>query len=237
MIPNKTISYAIFLLIGQLFSGHFVFAQSEKLKPDGYTLNNLDKDSTLTVPVFQNQQIYNPLFQNGIIFNPLNSFMNKTNSGFSFDEQKPFRNLSFSQNYNDSYLTGIGEYEQFNNYYRFNTNKKTKFSLGFGLVKQSTIFEPFNPNYQFSFRASAEHSITDRLSLYLFGQYVTASINKPKEFFDPFLFKNPLFIQTEMGAGLKAKFNTFKVDFQLINIYGPEFNRMSPVDSKIKFNF
>ena len=232
MISGKTISKGLLLLVTQLFFNHFISAQTDELKPDAYDLKHLNKDSNLNISLFENQ-----LFQNGIFFNPLNSFMNNDNPDFLFKERKQFRNFSFSQDLNTSFLPGMGVYEHFNNYFRFNINEKTKFKLGFGLVKQSTVFEPIDPNYQFSFYASAEQDIKDRLSLYLYSQYVTSPLNKPREFFDPFLYKNPLFIQTEMGTGLKANFNTINVDFQIITIYGTELNRINPMDSKIRINF
>lgn len=86
-------------------------------------------------------------------------------------------------------------------------------------------------NFQNSFHTSIEYAITSWLSAYLYGQYVSCPFNKPKDFFAPFLYQNPLFFQTETCGGLRATHKNIKADVGLKTIYDTQFNQTNPVNS------
>ena len=137
----------------------------------------------------------------------------------------------------ESLLPGLGSYSQYTNQFRWNAGKKITVDFGAGLVMQNTVFDPFIPNYQISFRAALEYSFNDWLSAYLYGQYITQPLNKPDDYFDPVMHNNPLFIQSEIGTGVKAGFKKTNVDFQINSIYDGKFKGMTPINSKIKIGF
>jgi hypothetical protein len=169
---------------------------------------------------------FNPPFPAFGNYNPNLFFQKNTPAGFSF-----------SQNKFGSIMPGLGSITHYTNQLRWNAGKKTTLDLGAGLAIQNTVFDPFIPNYQFSFRAALEYSFNDWLSAYFYGQYVTKPINKPDDYFDPLIYKNPLFIQTEIGAGMKAGFKKSNIDFQINSTYDSKFGGMTPVNSKIKIGF
>jgi len=51
------------------------------------------------------------------------------------------------------------------------------------------------------------------------------------------MHNNPLFIQPEIGAGVKGGIKKTNVDFQINSIYDTNFGGMAPVNSKIKIGF
>ena len=112
--------------------------------------------------------------------------------------------------------------------------------FNFGLVKQNTILTYEKPNFQFTFGTSLEYNINPWLSLYAFGQYLVPPINKANLFFDPLIFMNPMFFQTETGGGLRTKYKNIKADVGLKKKYDSQFNQSNPVNSmntKISIGF
>jgi len=234
MSLKQTIPIKAALVIVHLFFCHLIFAQTEnqnitkeqepvRLKKYGLFDNSLN----FQYGYFTEQQYFNshfPAFEN---YNSA-SFFHKNTSNYNF---------SISQNKFESIMPGLGSITHYTNQIRWNAGKKTTLDFGAGLAMQNTVFDPFIPNYQFSFRAALEYSFNDWLNGYFYGQYVTKPINKPDDYFDPFMHNNPLFIQSEIGAGVKAGFKRTNVDFQINSIYDAKSGGMTPVNSKIKIAF
>ncbi len=228
-LPIKVISAFVNLLFYQL-----LFAQSES------DTKNLDKEQ---------YQIKNyKLFENSIIFqsgyfgeqryfdSPFPTLKNFNSASF-FQKNSTTTNFLISQNKFESIMPGLGSVTHYTNQLRLNAGKNTSFEFGTGLAIQNTIFDPFIPNYQISFRAALEYSFNDWLSGYFYGQYITKPLNKPADYFDPLMHNNPMFIQSEIGAGLKAGFKKTNIDFQINSIYDSKYGGLTPVNSKIKIGF
>ena len=168
------------------------------------------------------------------------SFINRYQFNDTIKRSILFKNLTFKQNKSENIFPNLGVYEHFDNSFKYNINDKIDIDFGIGLVKQNSILSSNYPGYQFSFHSSIEYAITNWLSAYIYGQYITLPINKPKDFFDPLIFMNPLFIQTEIGGGLKAKYKNIKADFGVKAIQNTQFKNVSPVgtvNSKIIIGF
>jgi len=234
MSLNQTIPIKAAIVIIHLLFCHLLFAQTEnqKITKEQEPLrlkkyNLLDNSLNYQPGYFAEPFSFNspfPTFEN---YNP-NLFFQKSTQAASF---------SFSQKKFESIMPGLGSITHYTNKLRWNAGKKTALDFGAGLAMQNTIIDPFIPNFQISFRAALEYSFNDWLSAYFYGQYVTKPINKPDDYFDPLIYKNPLFIQTEIGAGMKAGFKKSSIDFQINSIYDSKFGGMTPVNSKIKIGF
>jgi hypothetical protein len=173
-------------------------------------------------PTFINSPF--PAFEN---YNPTSFFQNNATTS----------KFSFSQNKIESIMPGLGSYAHYTNQFHWTTGKKAALDFGAGLVMQNTSIDPFIPNYQISFRAVFEYTLNDWLSAYFFGQYITKPFNKPDDYFDPLMHNNPLFIKSEIGAGMKAGFKKTNIDFQINSIYDTKIEGMTPVNSKIRIEF
>jgi hypothetical protein len=222
------------ILIVHLLFSHLLFAQTE----NQYKTKEQEPLKLKKYNLFENsfnfQQEY---FAKPLYFNSRFPAFENYNPNLFFQKSSPTANVSFSQNKFGLIMPGLGSITHYTNQIRWNAGKKTTIDFGAGLAMQNTVFDPFVPNYQFSFRAALEYSFNDWLSGYFYGQYVTKPINKPDDYFDPFMHNNPLFIQSEIGAGMKAGFKKTNVDFQINSIYDTKFGGMTPVNSKIKIAF
>jgi hypothetical protein len=213
---------------------HLLYAQSENqnntIKQEPVRLKKyglFDNSLNFQYGYFSEQQYFNspfPAFEN---YNSA-SFFHKNTSNYNF---------SISQNKFESIMPGLGSITHYTNQIRWNAGKKTTLDFGAGLAMQNSVFDPFIPNYQFSFRAALEYSFNDWLSGYFYGQYVTKPINKPDDYFDPFMHNNPMFIQSEIGTGVKAGFKRTNIDLQINSKFDSKFGGMTPVNSKIKIAF
>jgi hypothetical protein len=228
-IPLK----AAILIVPLLFC-HLLYAQTEaqnktkEQEPVRLKKYNL-LDNSLN---FQPGYFAEPPYFNS----PFPAFENYNPASF-FNKNAPVANFSFSQNKFESIMPGFGSITHYTNQIRWNAGKKTALDFGAGLAMQNTIIDPFIPNYQISFRAALEYTFNDWLSAYFYGQYITKPINKPDDYFDPFMHNNPLYIQSEIGAGVKAGFKKTNIDFQINSIYDTKIGGMTPVNSKIKIGF
>jgi hypothetical protein len=134
-------------------------------------------------------------------------------------------------------MPGLGSITHYTNRLRWNTDKNATFDFGVGLVMQNSVLDAFIPNYQISFKASLEYNFNDRWIAYFYGQYITKPINKPDGYFDPLIYNNPMFIQSEIGAGVKTGIKKTNIDFQINSLYDKEFGGMIPLNSKLKLGF
>lgn len=145
--------------------------------------------------------------------------------------------FSFSQTKFLTDLPGLGSVEHFENKLQWNPGNRTHIDFGAGLAIQNTIMNPYIPNYQLSLAASFKYSFNDWLTAYIYGQYVSDPLNKPDDYFDPFMYNNPSFLQNEIGAGINARYKNTNIDLQIFSIYGAEYQEVKPVHSKIRIGF
>jgi len=220
-----------------LFLCNIIFAQSEDSTKITRQDVHLKKKLTSATTLFN----FQPSISDQQIFNKLNTaFLELFHLNYKSGENILFKNVLFRQSKTCNVFHGLGNYEHFNNSFIYNTGNKMTFDVGFGLAKQSTILNSKGPNIQFSFHTIAEYSITNWLSAYLSGQYITSPINKSKVSFDPFLYMNPLFLQTETRGGLSAKFKNIKADIGVKTMYDTQFKQIKPIstiNSKVTIGF
>jgi len=148
--------------------------------------------------------------------------------------------FSFNQEKREDTFIGLGKYEHFKNNFTFIRKDKLLINFEIGLVKQSTIQSFDNTNFHLSMRTLIEYKITKTLSAYMYGQYITSPLNKNKSSFDSFSFMNPLFLQTEIGTGLRASYKNFKTDVGMKSIRDNQFNQIKPIstmDAKMTIGF
>jgi hypothetical protein len=235
IIKQTTIIKIVFFVI-YIFLFNNIFAQTEQdsiIKKQEHSW--IKKIPFTTVP-FDYQSVYFNKSTNFI--QP--SFMGMYQPNNQIRESIIFNKLLFNQRKAQNIFPNLGVYEHFDNSFNYEANGKIIFDFGIGLVKQNTILTSNNPNYQFSFHTSMEYEITNWLSAYIFGQYITPPVNKSIDFFDPLICRNPLFFQTEMGGGLKAKYKNVKADIGVKAMYNTQFKQSSPVgtmNSKVTIGF
>ncbi len=145
--------------------------------------------------------------------------------------------FSFSQTKFLTDLPDLGFVEHFENKLQWNPGNKTHIDYGAGLAIQNTFMNPYIPNYQLSLAASFKYSFNDWLTAYIYGQYLSRPLNKPDDYFDPFMYNNPTFLQNEVGAGFNARYKNTNIDLQIFSIYGAEYQDVKPVHSKIRIGF
>lgn len=147
--------------------------------------------------------------------------------------------LTFSQDHTQKVFPNLGESNQFSGNLFFRATNNLALGFGLELLKQNTVLTPKKPNYQLAFSSSVEFSFNSWLSAYIYGQYLSPSLNQ-KQFFDPLQYLNPLFKQTEFGSGLRAKHKNIKADLGVKTIQGKdltETNSSSYFKSKITVGF
>ncbi len=227
---NRTVIQKANIFVYLIFICYSIFAQTEevsKLKsheifaPQKLNLQPFSTDLHL-------KYSYDRTFQN---------YFAPTNMIFRLKENNSFTRITFNQNKIEDYSPGLGSYEFFNNSLNYRINDKTKIDIGIGLARQNSILYAAKPNYQIGFQASVEFAITTKLDAFIYGQYFTSPINKSKDFFDPFIFQNPLFLQSEVGAGIKRDYKNMDAKFQINSIYDNHKGHFAPINSKITIGF
>lgn len=224
------------LLAGFLvgFAHHKVYSQyQDSLK---FLVPNTNMQEKL-LPI--NPYFYFPTFasdfsdvfvQNTNIWEETISFqkLNKPSSNFSFTQSRTdlnYRNLGISKRY---MIDAV-----------FHPTKRLKVELATGIIQQNSVLSAWEPNFQMVFKSLLEYEITPWLSGYIYGQYVSPSLNQSK-FSDPLQFMNPMFLQNEVGGGLRAKYKNIKADVGMNTILKSklhESNSKGYFNSKITVGF
>lgn len=155
-------------------------------------------------------------------------------------EMALFKKMKIEQTKMDVKMTNMGEYQHYKNTLVYSPDDKLSFRLGGGLLQQNTLMSGNREIYRFTFHSSVEYELTSWLSAYLYGQYVSNPVNGPGNLYDPVQYMNPLFLQTETGGGLKAKYKNIEAGVGMKAIYDTQFNQSNPVksmDTKIRIGF
>lgn len=236
MTPKKFKQRMVIILVAFLWFNQFLSAQTEinplRVQQDSIQLkkyNLFDDLSVFSVPDTRGTWFFSP---------EPPGFKN-LQYGFEFIQKQPSKIISVSQTKFETIMPGLGSIEHFTNQFRWNAGNKLVVDFGAGLAIQNTVINPLYPNYQLSFRASIEYSFNDWLNAYLYGQYITKPLNKPDDYFDPLLHNNPLFLQNEIGAGMKTNFNKTHIGFEIYSMPGQEFKsvQLRPTNSRITIGF
>uniref|UniRef100_UPI003217459A hypothetical protein n=1 Tax=uncultured Draconibacterium sp. TaxID=1573823 RepID=UPI003217459A len=219
-----------------LFFSTLVFAQAEdstRLIPGLPPFENELHTSILFPSIFPEINFEQSLFSN----NPslkLHMFDSpETHNSF-------LAGITFKQSKMEMLLPNLVRSQHFQNRIIYNPSSKISFEIGVGLVQQNSVLSAFQPNYQLSFKTLLEYEISNWLSAYLYGQYITLPLNQSQKSLDPLIYMNPNFIQTEFGGGLRTKYKNIKADMGLRKIYDTQFNQSNPVqfmDTKVTIGF
>jgi hypothetical protein len=150
---------------------------------------------------------------------------------------KSTSNFYTSQSKTQNAFDGLGYYNLYN--YNLNyTNNKLNLTLGAGLLEQNTIFNNSAPGFYGSFSANFEYKINHRYSFYLFGRYITPSLNEEERVNTPHMLH--IFPQTEIRAGLRGNFNNLNIDVGAGTIFENELSHQKPnsiINSRISIGF
>ena len=149
---------------------------------------------------------------------------------------EPTSNFHISQIKHQNAYDGFGYYKLYKNTFNY-TLDKFSFTLNAGLLEENTIFNNKAPGFYGSFSATLEYNINKRYSFYLFGRYLTPSLNKGERLNTPEM--NLLFPQTEIGAGIRGNFNNVNIDVGTGTIFGTQSSQIpnSLLRSKVSIGF
>ncbi len=228
---NRTAIQKTYIFIYLIFICNSLVAQNEEVsKIKSHEINSPQKLFLLPFSTdLQHNSSNTSTFKN--YFTPTN------NKIFRLNETNPFTRISFNQNKIENNLTGLGSYEFFNNSLNYRINNNTKVEIGMGLARQNSVLFAAKPNYQIGFQTSLEFAVNPKLDAFIYGQYFTSPVNKSKDFFDPFIYQNPLFLQSEVGAGVKRDYKNVDAKFQINTNYDNKNGQFAPINSKIIIGF
>jgi hypothetical protein len=233
----QTKYWKLFFLLVLLFAGKLIIAQTDdstKISTENIQRQLINSGDASFAPMQLN--IEYPDFH----FNPdaaqtknVNYFHSEIPGNISDGR------IQFRQNKTMNVFPVLGNLEHYNNSFIFWPVNNLMFGLDFGLVNQNTILNASDLNYQFSFGASAEYNITDWFSIYGYGQYVTSKSNF-KKVYDPLMYMNPLFLHTEIGSGVRAKYRNIKADIGMKRVFDNQFkniNNINTFNTKVSLKF
>ena len=147
------------------------------------------------------------------------------------------KRITFSQKKAVAEISGLGTSEWLNNGIFLQSGERFTLGIEGGLAIQNTVINPRIPNYQYTLGVSVSFAINDNLDGYFFGRYISEPFNKPDDYFDPFMYNNPLFLQSGTGAGLKSNIKNKIVDFQIMSGYDHQLKNMNNFNSKLQIKF
>lgn len=227
-IKNKALFSAIVVLSLQMFLGDISNAQGEfknldVLKSFNSTNLELRRDDNLKTGYLLNYTTLN------------HSTVNRLTQEFS---SKQYGIAKFSKYYTLNYIQqkkesdlGFGGYVVYDNNISVNAKDRFVFSLGLGLAKQNSILNDIAPTLNYCVSSYAEYKVYKGLSIYFYGQYLSTPINKSSEYFDPYVYMNPLYLQTETGAGVKAELKNIKAELGMKSMINTQFNNEKAINS------
>lgn len=220
-----------------LFLGNIVFAQTEgKIElniQDSILQKNYFPINDLFDYKYELHKDYNRQFSSVL-------FQDIPNSHIQPNMQNGLKTIVFGQNRTENIFPLLGNIEHLSSGIIFRVSDRITAKTSMGLVKQNTSLSAFTPNYQISLYSSLEYAITDWLSAYFYGQYLSPSISAGKTYFDPLLYMNTTFLQTEIGTGLRAEHKNIKLDVGVSKMYDTQYKVSNPIgtmDTKLIIGF
>lgn len=148
-------------------------------------------------------------------------------------------NLSTIKKFETDYFLNLGGFENYTYIVDIQATRNTNIRFDFGLIKQYSNFSAQSPNFHLNFGTQVEQKINSWLYLYKFGKYLTKPINQNKQF-DPIIYMNPMFKQSEIEIGLRTKYKNLEADFGTKTIFDTQFQKSKPLNlmnSKINIGF
>lgn len=231
------IRQTVIILLLHLFLCNIVFAQSEdtlKVKGSKLTIKKQPKIGTgfLNFKPFFSYKKKNTA--------PENKYFLSFPQNYKCGEYHLNNGFTYQQSKTAQIFYGRGGYEHYNNSLLFNASRELSVDIGFGIAKQSTSLNTDGPNLYFTLHSSLEYSINNTMSIYLKGQYLTCPINRSEGYFDPFLYMNQMFLQTETEVGLRTKYKNIKADIGVKTLHEKNFKGQKPIstiNSKVTIGF
>lgn len=222
------------LVILPFFSCNTLYSQdSTSIQIDNIRLN-IAPINTIPIELQFSPNFY--IFDNQENFTPLKILSYKRKI---FNDKKKVQFLQSGNKFTEDYL-GVGSFEQFNK--QFTIQYKNSLFLNTNIIIQKHEFftnQTFS-DYRMGLKTSLEYAITNKISAYIYYQ-ISKPLNKPKIEYKTFdNLSKTLFLNNEIGSGIKAQFKNFQTNFGVNATYNSEFNttkKINTVNTKISLDF
>jgi len=221
MIINKKLFFILLILSGFNTSQN-LFSQNDVVHMDSVDIKMALKNVDFS---FGEYKLSKPTIDDPQNFNIENSQKQYLLTKFSQYHQIKFeQHLSLND-------FGFGGYKHFSNNWFYQYSDKLSFNVQAGLVVQNSLLNYNSPILNYSISSEAEFNLFNNVSIYFKGQYISNPLNKNRNYYDPFIFMNPLYLQSEVGTGIKAEFNNIKADVGVKTMYDTQHKKNMPVNS------
>lgn len=135
---------------------------------------------------------------------------------------------------------GVGGYTQYSNGFYYQNGRKYQFNIQTGLVLQNSLINYTEPIYNYFLSSGFEYSLFNGVSVYFNGQYVSSPLNKDNGYLDPFIYMNPMYLQSEISIGVKAEYRNLKADVGMKSMYDTQYkqsNSINSMNTKVSIGF
>jgi len=218
----------IISLIVSLFISSVLFAQTgdEKMSEPKEGVNSLQLDnfSDKLTPKFLK---YSRISR----FQPISFYPTCLQRYYQIGEKHHLRKVSLMLSKEKEVHLGLGGHERFMSGIQYNFHDKMKLTFGLGLVKQGTGLNKEGVYLHYVYDSSLEYRVTDVISAYVYGQYLSGAIDGTQFSYDAFSYMNPLFIQTETGAGFRTKFKNVNADIGVKSMHDTQIKLAKPINT------
>ncbi|MCT4647217.1 MAG: hypothetical protein N4A74_19670 [Carboxylicivirga sp.] len=146
--------------------------------------------------------------------------------------------IRIHRNYTSNHLIGLGGFENYIDQLQINSQNGS-FIFGYGLTLQNDYNTSNATSIQLNLSVRYDHSLNNWLSIYTYGQYLSSDVRNNSKL-SPLINMNPLFMQSEAGIGLIAKYRNLKLDVGTKTIFDTQFQKSKPLNmmnSKLKVGF
>ncbi|MBN2596271.1 MAG: hypothetical protein JXR82_05755 [Marinifilaceae bacterium] len=132
-------------------------------------------------------------------------------------------------------LPAFGGYFHIKSNILFNTSERVTFSFGGGLVRYDTPEIPFS-TLKYSVQGSFQYAVTNRMNFRIYGQRLWYQDPRHKS---AFIFMNPMFPQSEVGAAISSQMKNIKMDFGTRTIINTEsyLQNLNMINTKVSIGF
>ncbi|MGQ1890520.1 hypothetical protein ACT29H_08755 [Thermophagus sp. OGC60D27] len=179
----------------------------------------------------QENQLLNPYFEH----NGIRLQRNWTFTNFTLDSISDVRKIYFQNTGSIMHYPAFGGYQHFKSDIVFKPVNKLTVTLGGSLLSIDTP-ESLRPAMQYGIQSSVRYAFNNHLSLFLYGQRLWDFSKSQKS---SFAIMNPLFPQTEAGAGLSGNMKNIQIDVgpRLIFDTKSNFQKMNLINTNISIDF
>lgn len=179
----------------------------------------------------QENQLLNPYFE----YNGIRLQRNWTFDNNYLDSIPQARKIYFQNTADIMHYPAFGGYQHFKSDIVFKPVNKLTVTLGGSLLRIDTPESP-HPSLQYGMQSSVRYAFNSHLSLFLYGQRLWDFSKSQKS---SFAIMNPLFPQTEAGAGLSGNMKNIQIDVgpRLIFDTKSNFQKMNLINTNISIDF